>query len=146
MAEIRIQARAAAPLRTVWSILAAQAGMGAWAPVRMVAVEREGEPPPDGIGTIRVLSRPPFTIREQITDVQAPVRLSYRMLSGLPARDYTGETSLTERDGGTDIVWKVTMTSRWPGMTLAVRRVIHATVRGLVTEAERIAAQERPAG
>ena len=142
MAEIRIQARAAAPVHTVWSVLAAQSGMGAWTPVRKVAVEREGDPPPDGIGAIRVLSRPPFTIREQITDVHAPVRLAYRMLSGLPVRDYTGETTLSDRDGATDIVWRVTMTSRFPGMVLAVRRVIHATVGGLVAECERIAGQE----
>ena len=120
MAEIRIQARAAAPLQTVWSVLAAQAGMGA----------------------IRVLSRPPFKIREQITDVDGPVRLTYRMLSGLPIRDYTGETILSDRDGATDIIWKVTMTGRLPGSTIVVRRVIRALVNGLVAESQRIAGQE----
>ena len=120
MAEIRIQARAAAPLQTVWSVLAAQAGMGA----------------------IRVLSRPPFKIREQITDVDGPVRLTYRMLSGLPVRDYTGETILSDRDGATDIIWKVTMTARLPGSTIVVRRVIRALVNGLVAESQRIAGQE----
>ena len=120
MAEIRIQARAAAPLQTVWSVLAAQAGMGA----------------------IRVLSRPPFKIREQITDVDGPVRLTYRMLSGLPVRDYTGETILSDRDGATDIIWRVTMTARLPGSTIVVRRVIHALVNGLVAESQRIAGQD----
>ena len=120
MAEIRIQARAAAPLQTVWSVLAAQAGMGA----------------------IRVLSRPPFKIREQITDVDGPVRLTYRMLSGLPIRDYTGETILSDRDGATDIIWRVTMTARLPGSTIVVRRVIHALVNGLAAESQRIAGQE----
>ena len=138
MAEIRILARAAAPLQTVWSVLAAQAGMGAWAPVRKVALEREGDPPPDGIGAIRVLSRPPFEIREQITDVDVPVRLTYRMLSGLPVHDYTGETILSDRDGATDI------TARLPGSTFVVRRVIHALVNGLVAESQRIAGQEGP--
>ena len=69
--------------------------MEAWAPVRKVALEREGDPPPDGVGAIRVLSRPPLKIREQITDVDAPVRLAYRLLSGLPVRDYVGETTLS---------------------------------------------------
>ena len=142
MAEIRIQARAAAPLQTVWSVLGAQAGMGAWAPVRKVALEREGDPPPDGVGAIRVVSQPPFKIREQITDVDGPVRLTYRMLSGLPIRDYTGETILSDRDGATDIIWKVTMTGRLPGSTIVVRRVIRALVNGLVAESQRIAGQE----
>jgi hypothetical protein len=142
VAEIRIHARAAAPLLTVWSVLARQAGMGTRAPVRTFALEREGDPPPDGVGAIRVLSRPPFTIREQITHVEPPFRLAYRMLSGLPARDYAGETILSDRDGGTDIVWTVRMTSRLPGLPRGVRRVIRATAAGLVAECERIAGQE----
>ncbi len=142
MAEIRIQARATAPLQTVWSVLAAQAGMGAWAPIRKIELERPGDPPPDGVGAIRVLSWPPFKIREEITGVEAPVRLSYRMLSGLPVRDYAGETALSGRDGATDIIWTVTMTPRLPGSAFMVHRVIHARVDGLVTESERIAGQE----
>lgn len=71
-----------------------------------------------------------------------PVRLTYRMLSGLPVRDYTGETILTDRDGGTDISWKVTMTARLPGSTFVVCRMIHALVNGLVAESQRIAGQE----
>jgi uncharacterized protein YndB with AHSA1/START domain len=99
VAGIRVQARAAAPVQTVWAVLSAQKGMAAWAPIRAVALEREGDPPPDGIGAIRVLSRPPFEIREEITGADVPVRLAYRMLSGLPVRDYTGETTLTPLDG-----------------------------------------------
>ena len=142
MAEIRVQAQATAPLQTVWSVLAAQTGMEAWAPVRKVALEREGDPPPDGVGAIRVLSRPPLKIREQITDVDAPVRLAYRLLSGLPVRDYAGETTLSDRDGATGIVWKVIMTPRFPGMTFVVRRVIHVLVNGLVDESQRKAGEE----
>ena len=73
-----------------------------------------------------------------------PVRLTYRMLSGLPVHDYTGETILSDRDGATDIIWKVTMTARLPGSTFVVRRVIHALVNGLVAESQRIAGQEGP--
>jgi uncharacterized protein YndB with AHSA1/START domain len=140
--EIRVQARAAAPLQTVWSVLARHAEMGAWAPIRRVALEREGDPPPDGVGAIRALSRPPFKIREEITDVDAPVRLAYRMLSGLPVRDYAGETILSDLDGATGITWRVTMTARIPGSAFMVRRVIQALVDGLVTESERIARRE----
>jgi uncharacterized protein YndB with AHSA1/START domain len=141
MVEIEVRATAAAPVDTVWSVLAAQAGMATWAPVRKVTLERQGDPPPDGVGTIRVLSRPPLTIREQITAVEAPVRLVYRMLSGMPVRDYVGETTLTARDGATEIRWRVTMTARFPGVTVAVRSVVHALVDGLVAESERIARQ-----
>lgn len=137
VAEVRIYARAAAPLETVWSVLADQTGMAAWTPARMVTLEREGDPSARGIGAIRVISRPPFTVREQITDVDEPTRLAYRLLSGLPARDYRGETVLSSVDGATDIVWAVTLAPRLPGVTFVVRHVIGALVKGLVAESER---------
>jgi len=84
MAEIRVRARAAAPLETAWSVLADQAGMAAWAPGK-VTLERAGDPPPNGAGAIRVVSRPPLRVREEVTAVEAPVRLAYRLLSGLVA-------------------------------------------------------------
>lgn len=74
--------------------------------------------------------------------MDVPVRLAYRMLSGLPVRDYAGETTLSDRDGATDTIWKVTMTARFPGITFMVRRVVHALVDGLVTESQRITGPE----
>lgn len=145
MAEIRVRARALAPLQTTWSVLADQAGMAAWAPARKVMLERPGDPPPNGMGAIRVLSRPPLKVREQITGVQPPVRLAYRLLSGLPVRDYVGETILSGRDGATDIVWTVTLTPRFPGVTFLMRLMIRALVNGLVKQSQRTAAQEGPA-
>ena len=70
------------------------------------------------------------------------MRLAYRLLSGLPVRDYAGETTLSDRDGATGIVWKVIMTPRFPGMTFVVRRVIHVLVNGLVDESQRKAGEE----
>jgi hypothetical protein len=139
MVEIRVQARSAAPLAITWSVLADQVGMTTWGPARTVTLEDVGEPPPDGVGAIRVLSRGPMKIREQITAVEKPNRLAYRMLSGLPVRDYVGETNLTGGDTATEIVWTVTMTSRFPGTTAAVRRVVRGLAYGLATQAERVA-------
>src|SRR3954454_11721280 len=84
MVEIRVRTHAAAPLATTWSVLADQSGMAAWTPARTVTIEHQGDPRPAGVGTIRVLSLAPFTIREQITDSDEPMRLTYRMLSGVP--------------------------------------------------------------
>jgi uncharacterized protein YndB with AHSA1/START domain len=145
MVEIRVQAHAAAPLATTWSVLAEQSGMAAWTPARTVTIEHQGDPRPAGVGTIRVLSLTPLKIREQITAVDEPTRLTYRMLSGIPVRDYVGETILTGGDTATDILWTVTMTPRWPGTTLAVRRVVRALANGLARQAERVAhPQDRP--
>lgn len=139
MVEIRIEAHATAPLTTTWSVLAEQAEMAAWTPARTVTIEHQGDPPPAGVGTIRALSLMSLKIREQITAVNEPTRLAYRMLSGIPVRDYTGETILTGGDTATDIVWRVTLTPRWPGTTFAVRLVVRALANGLARQAERLA-------
>ena len=144
MAQVRIQARAAAPLETVWSVLADQTGMTAWSPARTVTLERAGDASRDGVGAIRVVSRPPFRIREQITDVDEPTRLAYRLLSGLPVRDYHGETVLSSENATTDIVWTVTLIPRLPSVTFVVRQVIGALVKGLVAEAERRSRHDKP--
>jgi hypothetical protein len=139
MSEIRVRARAAASLATTWSVLTDQVGMAAWTPARTVTVEHHDGPSPAGVGTIRVLSRWPLTLREQITAVDEPTRLAYRLLSGLPLRDYVGETILSGSATSTDIVWAVTLTSRWPGTTFAVRRVAQALANGLARQAELVA-------
>src|SRR3954447_10412475 len=145
MVEVRVQAHAAAPLATTWSVLADQSGMATWTPARTVTIEHQGDPRPAGVQTIRVLSLTPLTIREQITGVDEPTRLTYRLLSGIPIRDYVGETILTGGDTATDILWTVTMTPRWPGTTLAVRWVVRALANGLARQAEHVAhGHDRP--
>jgi hypothetical protein len=112
--------------------------MTTWLPVT-VALETEGDPPPDGVGGIRVLTRGPLRMREQITEVEAPSRLAYRLLSGLPVRHYVGQTTLTTDDKGTDIRWTIDLTSPIPGITYVVRLAIHAAATRLAKASERAA-------
>jgi len=136
--QIRVEAHAAASLSTTWSILADQTGMTAWTPARRATIEHQGDPPPPGVGTIRALALTPLTIREQITGIEEPTRITYRLLSGIPVRDYVGDTTLTGDESATDIVWTVTFTPRWPGTAFAVRRVARTLVTGLARQAERV--------
>jgi uncharacterized protein YndB with AHSA1/START domain len=144
MAETHVRRRASASLETVWAVLADQAGMSVWAPVRSVRLEREGDPRPDGVGAIRVVSLPPVTVREQLTDVEPPTRLAYRMLSGAPVRDYVGETILSRVGADTEVAWNVALTPRFPGVAFVVRQGIALLVRGLVAESERRARSKAP--
>jgi hypothetical protein len=139
MVEIRVRAHAAAPLAVTWSVLADQSGMAAWTPARTVMIEHQGDPPPAGVGTIRVAALVLLKVREQITAVDEPTRLTYRLLSVIPVRDYVGETLLTGTDTVTDILWTVTLTPRWPGTTFAVRRFVRALAKGLARQSERLA-------
>jgi hypothetical protein len=69
MAHFTVRAHANAPIETTWSLLHDQRGMTTWLPVT-VALESEGDPPPDGVGGVRVLTRGPLRLREQITEVR----------------------------------------------------------------------------
>src|SRR4029450_2509649 len=105
MVEIRAEAHAAAPLATTWSVLADQSGMAAGTPARTGMVEHEGDPAPAVVGPTRALRLVLLKIREQITAVDEPNRLTYRLLSGIPVRDYVGETILTGTDTATGGLW-----------------------------------------
>jgi Polyketide cyclase / dehydrase and lipid transport len=136
-ARIRIETRAVAPLETVWEVLQDQAGMSAWTPARSVRLEREGDPPPNGVGAIRLLSGLGLHAREEITAATPPTHLAYRLVSGLPLRDYRGETHLSFADGTSKIIWTVAFRPRWLGETWLVRAVAGALAKGLAAEAER---------
>jgi hypothetical protein len=107
-----------------------------------VSLEREGDPPPDGVGTIRVVTRRPFRVREQITHVEKPSRLAYRLLSGVPVGHYVGETTLTGDDSKTEITWTIDLTSRLPGIAFIVRKIIHAAATNLAAASERAARED----
>jgi len=131
-----IRAHADAPLETTWSVLADQRGMTRWLPAG-VSLEREGDPPPDGVGTIRVVTRRPFRVREQITHVEKPSRLAYRLLSGIPVRHYVGEITLSGDDSETEIAWTIDLTPRFPGIAVIVRKVIQVAATNLAAASER---------
>jgi uncharacterized protein YndB with AHSA1/START domain len=141
MAHFTVRAHADAPIETTWSVLADQRGMTTWLPVT-VSLEREGDPPPNGVGSIRVLTRSPLRLREEITEVEAPLRLAYRLLSGLPVRRYLGQTTLTGDDKQTDISWTVDLTSPLPGIAYAVRLAIQVAATKLAAESERAASAD----
>ena len=49
---------------------------------------------PNGVGAIRRFERGRFTTRERVTEFAPDRRLSYRLLSGLPLRDYEAHIDL----------------------------------------------------
>jgi uncharacterized protein YndB with AHSA1/START domain len=127
--DIAATARADAPPATVWSILADTAGWPRWSPNDHAELERPGTPIPDGVGAIRVLRTRRVVVREQITVFDAPRRLQYRLLSGLPVRDYQATVTLVPDGTGTRIEWSATFRSAVPGLGWllrpALRRVLH---------------------
>lgn len=90
-----------------------------WAGLGRVALGRPGDV--DGVGALRVITNGPVRVVEEVTAVDAPRRLDYRLVRGFPIRDHAGWVTFTPSDGGTTVLWECDFTSRIPGAGPAFR-------------------------
>ncbi len=100
-----------------------------------------GDPVPDGVGAIRVFTRRPITSREEVVAFEPPSPLGYRLLSGLPVRDYSAEVRLTPQGAETEIHWRSEFESGVPGMSAFIGRIIPGVAERLAAEARRRAVE-----
>ena len=105
----------AEPIDAVWARLADARRWREWTAFSVSELEREGEPAPDGVGAIRLFGFRAFTSREEVVAFEPPSHLGYVLLKGLPLRGYRSDVALTAVPGGTDIEWRSTFESAWPG-------------------------------
>jgi uncharacterized protein YndB with AHSA1/START domain len=141
MATMDFSRNVAAPPEVVWEVLADLRGMSEYTKFRKVELEREGDPPPNGVGAIRVLHLVGPPVREEIIAFDPPRRFSYRMLSGAPVRDHVGTIELSPSGSGTRMSYVVESTPTIPlvggGLIAFLRRVIEDIAAGIASEAER---------
>jgi hypothetical protein len=118
----------------LFALLEDGASWSQWAGRRVVGSswEREGDPPPGGVGAIRRLGWRRLSSREEVVVCEPPHRHDYVVLSGLPCRSYRARVDLRSRaDGGTHVVWQATFEPLVPRTAAVLRPVLRATVRGL---------------
>lgn len=131
---------AAAP-ETVFAVLTDHRGYADITPTRKAALEREGEPAPNGVGAIRVLTVAGLPLREEVTVYEAPTRFAYTVLSGLPVRDHVGTVDLTAVGSGTRMTYVVQTTPTVPlagaALVAGLRLGVKFLVDGIVKESER---------
>jgi uncharacterized protein YndB with AHSA1/START domain len=129
---------------TVFAVLTEHHLYAEITPMRKSVLERQGEPTPNGVGAIRVLSSVGPPLREEVIAYEAPHRFSYKLLSGAPVRDHVGTVELTPQDGGTKVVYAVHTTPTLPlvggAVVAVVKQAIKALLDGIVKESERRAA------
>jgi hypothetical protein len=113
-------------------------------PLRKSVLEREGEPAPNGVGSIRALTAVGPPMREETIVYERPSRFSYKVLSGLPVRDHLGTVSLEPAGAGTRVTYAIRTTPTIPvvgGAVVAVtKQAIKQLLNGVVAESERRAA------
>lgn len=113
------------PVEQAWKVLADHAGMTKWGPIK-ASVEKPGAPERDGVGAVRriVAPGPAPAIVEEITAYDAPTRLGYKALAGVPFKDYAGEVLLSPADKGTRIEWTLSARSRVPFVEQAALKAV----------------------
>jgi carbon monoxide dehydrogenase subunit G len=95
------------PPERVWETLTDAAKMKLWAGVRSLTIEHAGAEAEMGTGAIRAISTWLGTYREEVTSYDPCRRVDYRVVSGLPVRDYEGSIELVPGPSGTCIVYSV---------------------------------------
>lgn len=110
-------------------------------PLRRVELERHGAEAPNGVGAIRALHLFGPPVREEVIDYEAPVRFSYRILSGAPVRSLIGTVLVAATPAGSLMTYEMLIEPRirFSGPPLA--RTMEIAIRRLTAmvaaEAER---------
>jgi uncharacterized protein YndB with AHSA1/START domain len=138
-----IRTHCKAPQEKVFGLVADAATWADWAgpTIRASWWEREGDPPPGGVGAIRRLGSKQFSTREEITEYDAPHYLAYTILTRMPIRDYRAIVSIDKEGDGCRITWAATCEGRFPGAARATMFVLSRVVRGFVMRLARYAEQ-----
>ena len=136
MPEIHLQGTVAAPRDAVWRVYTDHRGWTRWAGVKEVVLRQQGDPPPNGLGTIRVIRSGGIAIEEEITAFDPPKRMAYRLIAGLPVKNYEAEVRFDESESGTAISWDISFQPRIPFTGTLLARVMK---RGLQDVLDRLA-------
>ena len=141
MIDFIIERTVQAPIGIVFAKLTDHTAYASMTWLRGSTLEREGSPPPNGVGAIRVLSVAGPPLRDEITAYEPPHHFAYKLLSGpLPVRDYVGDVRLDDAGGATRIAYHVTVTPRplvQPILRAVMKRAIGQIVEGIAKAAER---------
>jgi Polyketide cyclase / dehydrase and lipid transport len=136
---IDVTASSRAAPSAVFGLLADGASWPRWSPIESFELERPGEPPPEGVGAIRVFRRGRTVGRDQIVEVVPDRRFRYVSISGLPVEDYRAEVNLEPVDDGTTIRWHASFAPKvaWTGWFLqrGLGRFLEQCANGLAEHA-----------
>ena len=137
-----IEAVSTAPIELVFEVIADAPGWSRWnTSIGRASWEVEGDPAPWGIGAVRALGAKSGPLsRERIVEFNAPTHQAYEIVSGpMPVKGYRADVRLTSTpEGGTHISWKGSWTTRVPGISGFLTKMVRGFATGAAREAERI--------
>ena len=128
MLEFELRTHVPASPEAAWAAYTDHAGWRDWAGFQEVVLRQRGDPAPNGLGAIRVLRRAGLAIEEEVVRFDPPRRFAYRLVAGLPVRDYRGEVTFAPDGEGTALAWRVEFRPAVPGTGRLLRSLLR---RGL---------------
>jgi hypothetical protein len=138
--EVDESAVSSAPPAAVWALLADVTTWSEWGPWDEAAREREGDPPPDGVGARRRVRRGRVVSIEEVTAFEPPFRLGYRLVErGLPVKGYEAEVTLVGEGDGTRIRWRSSFDGRYPLVGAVLRPALARFTRDVAGRVARAA-------
>jgi carbon monoxide dehydrogenase subunit G len=137
--EIDVSRHIDAPPAAVWALLDDSSSWPGWTSIDSFELERDRDEA-TGLGEIRRFKTGPVTVREEIVERDAGRRLSYRLLGGLPVRDYVAVIDLAAAGAGTDLRWHTTFDGKLPATGWFFRAMLGKATRDFVAGLDRAAA------
>jgi hypothetical protein len=129
-----------APRDVVWSVMTDHARYVNWTSASRVTMERTGAPEPDGVGAVRVFHTGPVRVREEVLEFEPLDRMVYRVVSGMPVRDYRSEMRLDDDGDVTVLTWSSSFEPRIPltggVLTRVMRGAVDRFAAGIKSDAE----------
>ncbi|MBI3768528.1 MAG: SRPBCC family protein [Deltaproteobacteria bacterium] len=114
MNEVRIQQMFAVPPARLFAVVTDHRNLGKYMTGAEVTIEREGKPPPNGLGTVRKVKARGLAIYEEVVRWEEPKAMDYRVIRGAPLRNHLGEIRLTPTpDGGTQVDYRIQFSVPW---------------------------------
>ena len=112
MASFVVERTVDIPIDRLWSVL----GDFARSPCPDISVTSDtpGDPKAGGVGTIRTITIGRVCVREIIETVDPPHGFTYRILSGVPVKEYLGKALFEDKDGRTLIRWSGVLKPKIP--------------------------------
>lgn len=136
MKHVEVQQVIEAPVQVVWDRYTDHVSWTEWAGLGTVRLARPGVPPPNGVGSVRVISNAGVKVFEEVVAFDPPRRMTYRVVKGgIPIKDHLGEVLFEPHARGTLVTWRCQFTSRVPGLggafRLLITRLFRTALRGL---------------
>jgi uncharacterized protein YndB with AHSA1/START domain len=140
MSRLHVEAEGTARVApdAVWALLSDARSYCRWGPWDEAGYEGGGEGPTDGVGAVRRLRFGRTTLLERIEEVDPQRRMVYRVVKGMPVRNYVAQVSLTPTSEGTNVHWSADWDRTVAGrlVQLKLRTLFPEVVRDLISAAE----------